>query len=183
MTKANESPLGSLSVHYLTQKDGILDNPSSGYLELYPAGYTKQRLDGKSRQDLHRQLYSRVQDQYILSHGSTPPTAMTKLFIPTSMASDFPIKLVREHNNEYDPNATRILFLHTGEELGYVPKKISNYIASFLNWFYNGEIVSVRRDYHGKYFTSKVRLYYTNPIVEITHKYHRFMTLMDENQA
>lgn len=163
-TKMMESPLKDASVLYQTKKSergSILDVPAKGTLELYPAGYVHfSERDQTRRQDLHQAIWERA-----ISVGSNDGD-----LYPFNRKTHR-IELVPDPSNAYDEHAVHVI-LRTrsdgvldgldGRDLGFIPKKISKYIAQNILMFNGGQILKVRANFHKKYYTTKIILGYGN---------------------
>jgi len=59
-----------------------------------------------------------------------------------------PVFVVREHDNQHDPNAISVIFAN-GEKLGYIRRTISHFLAPIMDKgiFYSGKIKAILNDF------------------------------------
>ena len=161
--KSSPSPLGAQSSAYrvkTSEKGSILDNPELGLLEFYPAGYTKPDKMGGSKQDIYKALYetavSRNKEAQLYPLGKDTHNVL----------------LIPEFDNPHDPNAMIVrltgfdddkeLAQWSSRDLGYIPMKISKVLAPNRGMITQGRILKVRNAVHGKYYSAKIVLSYSN---------------------
>ncbi len=177
------SVLGNQSSLYLTksnERGSILDMPSKGLLELWPAGYTHpSNRDNQSRQSVYADLWERA------------VVDCTENDLYPFGKEGHNIVLEPDPNNEHDGNAIHVVFKAApgsplahldGRDLGFIPKKINTMILKNMDMINGGRILKVKSNFHKKYYTAKVILGYNDttfsPLSKST--INRFRAILDE---
>lgn len=185
MTEIKEitSPLGDLSKLYLTKSSsggGILDVPSRGIIELYPAGYTKpSNRDGCTRQHVHKALW-----EFAVSKN------MEETAFPFGQGSHH-ITLLHDPDNQFDKNAIHLILntpvdsilrpLH-GKDLGFIPMRINAQLLKNIETIGSGRILKVKSNFHHKYYAAKIVLAYGNTSFDppSTRSLSRFSAILED---
>jgi len=185
--KENQVPtsiLEHLSPIYQTktsQGGHILDQPSLGMLEFYPAGYTKPDANGLQRQLAYEKLYTVAKNW-----------DKEDLLYPFGK-EDCQILLIKEPTNKFDPNAIRVVMNirgklvkkwdppYTNIDLGYVPMKISQMVTKNMGMIGKSTILRVSKNIHEKYYSAKIVVKYgPGGIATVDKNDTRFYALLDE---
>lgn len=183
MEITTKSPLGDRSQLFsdeASRKKGILDIPNEGLLQIYPRGYTKPspRDDGHNRQIVHEFLF----------HHAVVLKTENDIYPFENHAHT--LELIRDLKNPKDRFAINII-MHAphgllkdidGADLGFVPKEISAVICKNIDMITGGKIYKVRSNWHKKYYSAKVVLFYGQTIPECTdlNNLQRFSDLLTE---
>lgn len=165
--KKFKSPLGDLSYLYKTKeasKGSILDNPSDGLLELYPAGGTYRAASGHMRQEFYRVIHEAAVK--LGTEAGNYPFGL----------HDHEVSLIREPTNQHDQYAVKIVFECDPKllpyssltpfpwDLGYVPRKISEKIFKNRDMITGGKILKTRQNVYKKYYMAKVVFSYRTDV-------------------
>lgn len=178
------SILGDVSKYYQTKTQeggGILDEPHSGKIEMYPAGYTKpSNRDNRPRQSVYQALWETAVSQ----------SKESELY-PFGIEGHN-VEIIHDPNNPHDKNALHLI-LRVGEnsklprtldgaDLGFIPKKINQQILKKVDEIHGGRILKVKANFHGKYWGAKVVLGYGNTTFNALAptELGRFRGIMDE---
>lgn len=162
------SPLEHQSIYFRRgMHHNVIENPQKRTLIIHPAGYTKySTMDGINRQKIHSDLYT-----------------LAKEF--GAVYSEFPfgsqyysILLKKEPDNKYDPFAIKIMMDSSDSsylsdthnlELGYIPSSISEQVSKNFSMFDKGQILTVNKNIHDKFYNTAVIFKYD---LDLEHKYH-----------
>lgn len=158
MTEKVDSPLGDKSMLYLEKtksRGSIQDHPDEGYIEFYPSGYShSSRRDNENRQVVQQAIYQAA----VSYHTEAQEFPFEKI--------DHSVYLLPDVENPVDPNAMWVILdapnlrnCHN-RDIGFVPAEIAQALKENINRITAGRIYKVRADWHKKFYTCKVVLYY-----------------------